>query len=335
MKRIFLACISFATFGLTAPVQAIPAVTGDLILGFRASDAPGSNVNLEINLGPAANFVNMAAGSTSVLTGLAVADLVEVYGANWNSRADLSWGIVGTTGTDTVGTAPPRTIWASAPQTTPGTKSEPWPVSGAGGLQNASNTVATMYSGPTGSLVNFPATSNSATGAKVNATLAGSWTIQEDQTAGVSFRRFNPTVRMSANAFPTAGSAYDGTGYSVLDLWEIRPGTSGDPGTHVGGFGLNSAGKLVFSKDVTKFASGTTGPVELGIPTIVRNAGGTITVGLTGAPDGSYILQRSPSMADGSWVDLLTPQSPASGTLSFTDNSPLPLRGFYRIKKSA
>lgn len=335
MKRIFLACISFATFGLTASVQAIPAATGDLILGFRASGAPGSDTNLEINLGPAANFANAAAGSTSVLTGLAASDLVAVYGANWNTRADLSWGIVGTTGTDTVGTAPARTIWASSPQVTPGTKSEPWPVSSAGGLQNASNAIATMYSGPTGSLVNFPATPNSPAAAKVNSSLGGSWSVQDDLTAGVSFRRFNPTVRISGNAFPAAGSAYDGTGYSVLDLWEIRPGTSGDPGTHVGGFGLNSAGKLVFSKDVTKFGSGTTGPVELGVPTIVRNAGGTVTVGLTGAPDGSYILQRSPSMADGSWVDLLTPQSPASGTLSFTDNSPLPLRGFYRIKKNA
>jgi hypothetical protein len=333
MKKVFFACIALAMPGLTASVQAIPAATGDLILGFRASGAPGADTNLEINLGPASNFANMAAGSTSVLSGLAVADLVAVYGANWNTRPDLSWGIVGTTGTDTVGSAPPRTIWASAPQTTPGAKSEPWPVAGVGGLQNASNAIATMYAGPTGSIVNFPATPNSTTAAKVNSALGGSWTVQDDLTAGVSFRRFNPTVRIPGNAFPAAGSAYDGTGYSVLDLWEIRPGTSGDPGTHAGAFGLNSAGKLVFSRDVTKFAPPTTGPVELGSPTIVRNGGGSITVGLTGVPDGSYILERSPSMADGTWVNLLT-QPPSGGTLSFLDNTPLPLRGYYRIRKA-
>jgi hypothetical protein len=178
-----------------------------------------------------------------------------------------------------------------------------------------------------GSIGNFPATSNSATASLVLGTLAGSWTIQEDISPGVSFRRFNPSIRRSG-PFPTAGSAYDGTGYAVLDLWEIRPGTSGDPGTLVGGFGLNSAGKLVFSTDVTKFAP-PGNEVDLGEPTLTL-AGGVATVTLTGVPAGNYVLQRSTTMATGGWTDLLT-QSPISGTLTYVDPAPPMPRGFYRI----
>jgi hypothetical protein len=332
MKKLHLVCFASALLGLTASIHAIPAASGNLILGFRATEAPGADTNLEVNLGPVSAFTAAAAGSTSVLTGLSVEDLAAVYGPNWKTRTDLSWGIVGTTGTDTVGTAPARTIWASAPEAVPGTQSAPWTVSSASGLQNASNAIATMYSGPTGSLMSTAANAVSPTTVKVNAALGGSWTVQDDLTSGVSFRRFNPSVRITGAPFPVAGSAYDGTGYSVLDLWELRPGASGDPGTLVGGFGLNNAGKLVFSKDITKFAP-STGPAELGIPTIVRSGGSNI-ISLTGVSPGNYILERSPSMTAGSWTDLLTPQSPVAGTLTFTDNAPPAPRGFYRIKTS-
>ena len=43
----------------------------------------------------------------------------------------------------------------------------------------------------------------------------------------------------------------------LLDLFEVRPGTSGAASTLTGGFGINSAGKLVFTTDITKFAAGS------------------------------------------------------------------------------
>ena len=334
-STLFASLLSFASF--TTSLHAIPAVVGDLILGFRAGSSPGSETNLEVNLGPASAFYGAASGTTSVLTRLAVQDLIETYGANWNTRTDLSWGLIGTTGTSTNTGAPARTIWASAPESTPGTASTPWTRASSSGLQNSSNAIATMYgTGAPGSLGNFPATTNSAFSAKVLATSAGSWTVQEDLVASQSFRRFTPTVRQAGNTFPVAGSGYDGTGYSVLDLYDMRPTLASDPpglpATLVGGFGLNSAGKLVFSTDITRFAPPTAG-AELGIPTITYIAG-TVTVSLANVPPGSYILERSTTLAALSWTTLFT-QSPVAGVLTYTDGNPPPLRGFYRIKKSS
>lgn len=196
-----------------------------------------------------------------------------------------------------------------------------------------------MYSGPLGSIVMYPATPNSEFSSRVNSSEAGSWTIQEDLVDGTSFRRFNPSVRQIANRFPAEGSSYDGTGYSVLDIWEIRPGTSGEAGTWVGAIGLNNAGKLVFSNVANAFAPAATTPVELGSPSIVRAADGRVTVTLQGSggsslPAGNYILQRSTSLEAGSWQDLAT-QSPVSGSLTYLDAEAPSPRAFYRIKKAS
>ena len=168
---------------------------------------------------------------------------------------------------------------------------------------------------------------------KIPAGEAGSWTAQETVTPGVSFRYFNPSVMKPVNAFFAVNSAYDGTQYNVLDLFEVRPGTSGAASTLTGGFGINSAGKLVFSTDITKFAAGTTGPVELGEPVIaVSGVGYTIT--LDEVPAGNYILQRSTTMTAASWSTVGSTQSPAAGILTFTDSTPPAGRGFYRISQA-
>ncbi len=172
-------------------------------------------------------------------------------------------------------------------------------------------------------------TANSAFSVKVAASESGSWKAQEGFTPGVSFRYFNPSVMNAIATFPAANSSYDGTAYTVLDLWEVRPGTAADQATLVGGIGINNDGKLVFSRDVTKFGP-STGPVVLGQPTIAYN-GTTATVTLTGVPGGSYVLERSTTMAESNWPDILT-QSPVSGTLVYVDTNPPAGRSFYRIQ---
>jgi hypothetical protein len=309
--------------------RAVPAVAGDLILSFRATEGQGADTCLEVNLGPASDYYGSAAGSTTVLTKLSVADLVDVYGNNWNTRSDLFWGFAGTTGASVINGVPARTIWASRAEGVSGVASVPWPRNVAFTLQTPSNTIGTMYTGAPGSIDRFAATTNSATSSKVTAAEPGSWAVQEAFTAGVSFRYFNPSVMNAINTFSTSPSSYDGTSYTVLDLWEVRPGTAGLPATLVGGIGINNAGKLVFSTDVTKF--GSTVPVQLGEPSITYNANNSVTVSLTGVPAGTYNFERSTTMAAGSWSTILT-QSPTAGTLTFVDNSPPLPRGFYRIK---
>jgi hypothetical protein len=333
MNKLSLAGFASALLILTSNIRAIPVAYGDLILGFRANGGEGAAVNLEVNLGPASQFYGAAAGTTSILTGLSVEDLKATYGEDWNTRTDLNWGIIGTTGPAAVNGVPARTIWASRSEATPGTASTPWQRSGTFTLQVSSTAIATMYTGAIGSMDRYNPTPNSATAIKVLTSDPGSWTAQDDFDLAVSFRYFNPTVVQPMGSFPTEGSAYDGTGYSVLDLWEVRPGAVGAPATLVGGFGINNTGKLVFSTDITKFAPGTTPPTSLGSPTIVRN-GGTVTISLSQLAAGSYILERSTSMADGTWETLQT-KSPTSGTVSYDDAAPPSPRAFYRIRKGS
>jgi hypothetical protein len=331
-KAYFRLCLAgFLMSASSAP--AIPAVSGNLILGFKAAGGQGADTCLEVNLGPASSFYGAAAGSVTVLNQLAVADLVDTYGADWNTRSDLFWGVAGTTGVAAVNGVPARTIWASRAETTIGTSSTPWPRGTTFALQVPSNTISTLYTGAPGSMDRWTATANSSSSVKIPASETGSWTAQEGFTPGVSFRYFNPSVMNAINTFPAQGSAYDGTAYTVLDLFEVRPGTAGAASALIGGIGLNSAGKLVFSTDITKFAPGSSGPVVLGEPTIAA-AGAGYVVGLTGAPAGNYILQRSTTMTPDSWTTVGAVQSPAAGVLSFTDSTPPPVRGFYRIAQA-
>jgi len=325
VRLLFAASLAFAP-----AARAVPAAAGDLILGFKATGGLGADINLEVNLGPASDFYGAAAGSVTVLTKLAVADLADTYGSDWATRGDLFWGVAGTTGVAAVGSKPARTIWVSRPEATPGTASTPWLRGSVFTLQVPSNTISTLYTGAPGSIDRYTATANSAFSSKTLAAETGSWTAQETFTPGVSFRYFNPSVMNALNTFPAANSSYDGTAYTVLDLWEVQPGAAGAAATLVGGIGLNSAGKLVFSTDITKFAPGGTEPVVLGQPAITYNANNTVTVTLTNVPNGSYELRRSPSLAAASWTTLFT-QSPVSGTLTFTDPAPPQPRGFYVI----
>jgi hypothetical protein len=247
--------VLLAGFLLAPRAEAVTAIAGDLILGFRASGGQGAATNLEVNLGPASNYYGAAPGAF-VVTGLSTADLVSTYGSNWASRSDLSFGIVGTTGAAAVGAAPARTIWASRAEATPGTQSTPWLRGSTFTLQVPSNTIASLYTGAPGSLTNASATSNSASSALISTSLSGSWTAQEDFTPGVSFRYFNPSVLITMDDIPATPAQYDGlNGYAVLDLFEVRPGTAGSPASFVGAFGLNSSGQLVFSTSESVFAA--------------------------------------------------------------------------------
>jgi hypothetical protein len=253
LRRITgLTCLAL----LAGTAHAVTVATGDLILGIRADGGQGSGKDLMVNLGPASNFYGAAPNTSFALPALSALDLVSTFGSNWNTRSDMSWGVVGTTGAAAVGIAPARTIWATRAELTVGTTSTPWSRNIALTLQNPSNAIGTMYSGAPGSLDVGVATANSASSAIIDDTLAGSWTPQDDFTPGTSFRYFNPSVRDSLSNIPATAARYDGVnGYDALDLCELRPGTAGSPATLLGAFGLNSSGTLVFSNVPGVFAA--------------------------------------------------------------------------------
>jgi len=118
MAVLALASVVLLTPVVHAATATIVPVMDDLILGFRATGAPGQTSNLEVDLGPMSQFYNATPGQVISLPGLSVQDLNNVFGTSWFTRTDLSWGAVATTGR-AAGTpdshAPVYTLWATAP----------------------------------------------------------------------------------------------------------------------------------------------------------------------------------------------------------------------------
>ncbi|MCW1884956.1 PEP-CTERM sorting domain-containing protein [Luteolibacter flavescens] len=108
---------------LTAP-SAMAAWTfpnGNLLLGFQASGGQGSTTNVFFDLGSATAFRD---NPNQGLLGNIGADLAAAYGANWYSRTDLHFGVVGNLNfapNSGLGSAaavdgdPSRTFYVSAP----------------------------------------------------------------------------------------------------------------------------------------------------------------------------------------------------------------------------
>jgi hypothetical protein len=245
-----------------------PATTCDMILGFRvatlyddsgnalAAQGIGTSSNLEIDLGSASQFYNATAGTSFTLTGRVLADLVATYGANWSTRTDLFWGVIGTTGRSTGsgvyvsgslvadGHASASTIWATKAEETPGVQSTPWNRSTTFSQAIPISKIEPLYVG-TAPLVGATSTDNSSTAAVISTSVAGSWTSQDlYASTSKSFGYFGGTIDNT--------TAISIGNYSVLDLYELTPGSGA--GTLLGAFGLDSTGTLTFSTDISDFA---------------------------------------------------------------------------------
>ena len=236
-KMVLLALATVALLTPALHAQTIASALDDLIVGFRATGAPGQTLNLEVDLGNISNFYN-SAGSFS-LPKLAVQDLVNTYGANWNTRTDLFWGAVSTTGRadgTADGHAPVGTLWATTPD-----GATAFNRGSVFAQKTASQNIESMIvAGAGGSLFGATSTTNSAYSAVINATLAGSWTAQDQKTLGISFGYFNPTVDTKVNIPPG--------GQTVLDLYELQP-------TNAAGVAGTLLGELVLTQSDLNFQS--------------------------------------------------------------------------------
>lgn len=72
-------------------------------------------------------------------------------------------------------------------------------------------------------------------------------------------------------------------------------------------------------------------PTEGSVQGLAFSAGG-VTVNFAGIPGYTYVIQRSPTGLQGSWLDLLTTNAPPNGLFDFLDASPLNPTGFYRTR---
>ncbi len=284
MKKFFLTAF-LAVLGLSLPALAqVQSNLGDLVLGFRATGGQGQNVNLEVNLGSVAQFQSQPAGTTLVLSRLAVNDLIATYGASWATRSDLFWGIVGTTGrVSAFGSTPIGTLWATNAEPTVGTQSLAWTPDSRGAQFNASSNIEALLFGAPGSVSGATPTPNSTNSAAINATLAGSYTSQDTVQSGVSFGFFNPSIDNTVKA--------DVSGYAVSDLYEVRVGAASS--TYLGSFGLQANGTLTFSTSPTFFTAAAAGAPVITVQPIAQSvqAGASVTLSVTASGAGTLSYQ--------------------------------------------
>ena len=277
MKRLLtttlLGLASVALISIDAKAVPTPAI-GDLILGFRVTDASGqgNTQNLEVDLGNVSNFTSLTAGTTVTLnptttngnTGLSsigsTSDISTIYGANWNTRTDLVWGVAaasGRTGSSAVPGFPLSEVWATSAELPAGTPGVVY-ISKGRTSQNAfsaayENLVANSPGDPASLFETGLGTGNSANSANETAATAGSWTSSE-LNQGV-----NSTTEFSFfNGRPVDAFTYGGDGVntgttpttSIADLYELNPqatSTGTAPAILIGQFRLTQAGVFTYT----------------------------------------------------------------------------------------
>ena len=238
ISLLAIAGLAFAPAAVNAATTAYSA--DDLILGFQQT---GNANSLLVDLGQASGF---KAGTSvgTIISGLGSV-LNTTFGSGWASDSTISWGIVGTPGSSSVGTDVAKTLYASSPESTYGTQSTPLDatftrLSSSTQGTGASNigTMTTTFAGLTASVVG--SSGNIAAALQPSATTGG-WAAQNPNgAAGTNFSYFNGLE----------GTLGSGVASSALDLFRMQPGsgaTLNTPGTFIGSFTLNSNGDVNFS----------------------------------------------------------------------------------------
>lgn len=217
-------------------------VAGDLLLGFRATGGTGSATNLIVNLGQADTVYRDALANITNVVDIGTL-LTSTYGAGWDTRSDLFWGVVGVRTASNIGSAvdgdPVRTNYVTAAQTTvnPGTQSSTaWEI-----------TNGTARAGVSSAIESFAGNYNAFSAAVTNTALlpaatGSTWTSNND----------------GANSFTIAGTIEgnfgNGASGTALDLYRILDRTSGaNPtgavgiGSYEGTFTISNAGVVGFA----------------------------------------------------------------------------------------
>lgn len=228
IKTLVIAALVAAGVGSSGSSAhaALAFSTGDVYLGFRASDERGYLVNI----GNVSQFTAKNGASFTVNTGGNIGlDLASdsSFTATWHSSETVSWGAVSTTYVDF---STPAVLFATRPRSNPSTQSTPW-----NGRSNSAQT-STVSSFQALSLkygVEGNATANS-----TKATFQGTG---ENTWAGFTI---SPS---DFNVFPgLEGNFGQGAANSILDFYQINP-VNGSQAEYLGYFSITSAGVVTFT----------------------------------------------------------------------------------------
>jgi len=95
-KHLLTTLVVAGTMAAALPASAVTVFTpGDLLLGFRATGGQGAGTSLFVNIGSSTTLRDTNTASSSLTLLNINQAIVDAYGANWQSRTDLNWGLVG------------------------------------------------------------------------------------------------------------------------------------------------------------------------------------------------------------------------------------------------
>ncbi|MDD5348926.1 MAG: PEP-CTERM sorting domain-containing protein [Chthoniobacteraceae bacterium] len=218
---------------------------GDLLLAFRApTGTTGADINFVIDLGAATDFRNLTGTLQLANVG---SQLASIYGSDWNSRTDLSWGVVSTdakTGSAVNGD-PAKTSYISLAEASFGTHSDD-PTFGSGARSTISTQVYAFSDAFAAS-----AGANATTGISMGSSTTGSWSYYYDDSQNMTYS-FGSGISFEG----AVGNGVD-TSDAALDLFRILNTTSGaNPtgtvglGSYEGSFTLSNNGQISFTDNL-------------------------------------------------------------------------------------
>jgi hypothetical protein len=243
------------------------AGNGDVLLGFRATAAPGASTNLVVNLGQASQFTTAPTSITTVTN--INADLVATYGAGWATRTNIFWGIAGATGSfAAVGGDPANTTYAS--------NTRPSASTAATGWDRSSNTVQSA----TTLKINSARSAFNASTAGINPNA-----VTQASSSGNSWSyHMTGSGVAGGTPFQTWGVTLEAQLSQQLDFFRMIPtSTAGLKGDHLVTFVIAGNGDvLAIPAGSAPAALGSGGTVVVSNPIIPVNSGSTsATVTLT------------------------------------------------------
>lgn len=234
---------------------------GDLLVSFRATGANGNaDQTYTITIGAGTTYRDATTGF--VVTNID-ADMTTAFGANWENRSDLFWGIVGNTNALTAGPVvngdPVRTIYASQDQTTLNTQSSAAVISTGTTRGTVANAIQTF-----GNAFDGRASSANPNGSIVPTSASNDYTEFGTDTA----LDFGSTFGFNG----IEGNSASGITNTALDLYRILNSTAGasptgtvGTGSYEGTFTIDASGNLVFRTTAAPEAPAAPEPVSTGI----------------------------------------------------------------------
>lgn len=247
LSRFSLTFAAAALCSFSAHAAPVTYTADDLFLGFRASGGTGATQTYLVNIGQASKFTGIGQGSSfSVNVGNIGADLTQIFGSNWSSRADVFWSVSGTTGLlSGVGSDPAKTLYATKAESPAGTLAIPWNRA----VENTQGPAASKMTGLAQAFAQTAGSPNQSTGNSSSAVIQNTSDVNNyasyqpggtSQNAGpqpgISFAYFNPSIE---------GNFATGVSGSALDLFRLVLGSGA--GERLGVFTLSSDGTLTFS----------------------------------------------------------------------------------------